>query len=194
MGNRLSKIVTKTGDKGTTGLGDGNRISKNALRVESMGTVDETNSIVGLVVAECRAAPQTEEFLAELLPIGDLLQKVQNDLFDLGGELSMPGYQLIVEQHVERLEEWIVEYNEQLPPLKNFILPGGNKAAAYCHLARSVCRRAERVVVSLSQEEEINGALQRYLNRLSDLLFVLARTLARQLGGEEILWQKTEWK
>lgn len=188
MGNRLSKIVTKTGDRGTTGLGDGNRIAKNALRVESMGTVDETNSIIGIVVAECRAEQTTED------PISGLLQNVQNDLFDLGGELSMPGYQLISEQHVKRLEEWIVDYNEQLPPLKNFILPGGNQAAAYCHLARSVCRRAERIIVSLSQEEDINDALQRYLNRLSDLLFVLARTLARQHDGEEILWQKTEWK
>jgi len=188
MGNRLSKIVTKTGDKGTTGLGDGNRVDKNSLRVEAMGTVDETNSIVGIVVAEYRTSEGPEQAIA------DLLQKVQNDLFDLGGELSMPGFQLIGEQHVERLEEWIVEYNEQLPPLKNFILPGGNPAASYCHLARSVCRRAERDVVSLSQQEELNGPLQRYLNRLSDLLFVLARTLARQAGGNEILWQKTEWK
>jgi cob(I)alamin adenosyltransferase len=188
MGNRLSKIVTKTGDKGTTGLGDGNRVPKNALRVESMGAVDETNSIIGIVVAECYAASQPDN------PFSELLQKVQNDLFDLGGELSMPGYQFIDEKHVERLETWIVTYNEQLPPLKNFILPGGNRAAAYCHLARSVCRRAERVVVSLSQQETLNSALQRYLNRLSDLLFVLARTLARQNEGQEILWQKTEWK
>ena len=188
MGNRLSKIVTKTGDKGTTGLGDGNRIAKNALRVEAMGTVDETNSFIGLVVAECRKVKGPDD------PIAALLQTVQNDLFDLGGELSVPGFQLIVEKHVERLEYWIVEYNEQLPPLKNFILPGGNLAAAHCHFARSVCRRAERDVVSMSQKEDVNGALQRYLNRLSDLLFVLARTLAKRDGGEEILWQKTEWK
>jgi len=188
MGNRLSKIVTKTGDKGTTGLGDGNRVAKNSLRVEAMGTVDETNSIIGIVIAQYGATDTANQAIC------NLLQNVQNDLFDLGGELSMPGFQLISENHVQRLENWIVEYNEELPPLKNFILPGGNRAASYCHLARSVCRRAERDVVTLGQQEELNGPLQRYLNRLSDLLFVLARTLAKQDGGEEILWQKTEWE
>lgn len=187
MGNRLSKIVTRTGDKGLTGLGDGQRIPKNSLRIEAIGAVDETNSVIGIVIAECLANKVANQAIC------DLLQNVQNDLFDLGGELAMPGYQLIIDKHVDRLEDWIVEYNELLPPLKNFILPGGNRSAAYCHLARSICRRAERVIVSAGQAEDLNGTLQRYLNRLSDLLFVLARTLAKQDGGEEILWQKTEW-
>lgn len=187
MGNRLSKIVTRTGDNGTTGLGDGQRIPKNSPRIEAIGTVDETNSMIGIVIAECLAEPTADPDLC------DLLQKVQNDLFDLGGELAMPGYQLIIDKHIDRLEDWIQLYNEPLPPLKNFILPGGNRSAAYCHLARSMCRRAERIVVSASQMEDLNNSLQRYLNRLSDLLFVLARTLAKGNGGNEVLWQKTEW-
>ncbi len=187
MGNRLSKIVTRTGDDGTTGLGDGQRLAKNSRRVEAMGSVDETNSLLGLVCAELDLSH------AESRQMAEALQKMQNDLFDLGGELAMPGFQLISDNHIERLENWVEEFNADLPPLKNFILPGGSKAASYCHLARSVCRRAERVVVGLGHEDAINQELQRYLNRLSDLLFVFARRIARLNGGEEILWEKTEW-
>ena len=183
MGNRLSKIVTKTGDGGTTGLGDGQRVSKDSLRIEAIGAVDETNSCLGLLITELGIED-------ELKPS---LQAIQNDLFDLGGELAMPGHHLISESHVDRLEDWVGILNEDLPPLKNFILPGGNRAAAQCHMARSTCRRAERVVVSLHHQEDISPLLQQYLNRLSDFLFVAARILARRNGDQEILWTKTEF-
>jgi len=177
MGNRLSKIYTRTGDKGTTGLGDGSRVDKDDLRVETYGTVDELNSLVGLVLAgEIDQA------------IRDCLTRTQHELFDLGGELCMPGYTLVPESCVEQLETDLDRFNEDLPPLKDFILPGGSEAAARCHLARTVCRRAERLMVSLSKVEEINEVSLRYLNRLSDLLFVLARVLARANGGKEVIW------
>ncbi len=183
MGNRLSKIVTKTGDSGTTGLGDGQRVAKDSIRIEAMGDIDETNSSLGILICELRADD----------PLTCIFQAIQNDLFDLGGEIAMPGYTLISNQHIERLENWIVELNEPLPPLKNFILPGGTKAAALCHMSRSLSRRAERTVVSLGKAETLNASLQIYLNRLSDFLFVAARTLARREGNEEILWRKTEF-
>jgi len=177
MGNRLSKIYTRTGDKGTTGLGDGSRVDKDHLRVEAYGTVDELNSAVGLVLAtELPAA------------IRKCLTQVQHELFDLGGELCMPGTTLIPESFVVRLETELDEFNSDLPPLKDFILPGGSESAARCHIARTLARRAERRVVSLAHIETVNEASIRYLNRLSDLLFVIARVLARADGGSEVLW------
>ncbi len=177
MGNRLSKIYTRTGDKGTTGLGDGSRVDKDSLRVEAYGTVDELNSAVGLVLA------------TELpIKIWKCLTHVQHELFDLGGELCMPGTTLIPESYVERLEHDLDDFNADLPPLKDFILPGSSEAAARCHIARTTARRAERRVVSLAHNETVNEATIRYLNRLSDLLFVIARVLARADGGSEVLW------
>lgn len=177
MGNRLSKIYTRTGDRGTTGLGDGSRVDKDSLRVASYGTVDELNSHVGLLLA------------AEVVTdVRTTLTRVQHELFDLGGELCMPGYTLIPESFVTRLEDDLDRLNEGLPPLEDFILPGGSEAAARCHVARTVCRRAERCVVSLSREEDINEVSVRYLNRLSDYLFVAARVLARAGGGDEVIW------
>ena len=177
MGNRLSKIYTRTGDDGTTGLGDGSRVDKDSLRVETFGTVDELNSIIGLVLASgINDAVQ------------DCLTRTQHELFDLGGELCMPGYTLIPKTCVDQLEAELDHFNEDLPPLKDFILPGGSEPAARCHLARTVCRRAERLMVSLAKIEDINEISLRYLNRLSDLLFVIARVLARENGGSEVLW------
>ena len=177
MGNRLSKIYTRTGDKGRTGLGDGSRVDKDHLRVEAYGTVDETNSAVGLLLTS--DLPD---------PVRACLDRIQHELFDLGGELSMPGYTLIPDHYVDGLEKDLDAFNADLPPLKDFILPGGSEAAARCHLARTIARRAERRVISLSREEDINTAAIRYLNRLSDLLFVIARVLARHDGGQEVIW------
>jgi cob(I)alamin adenosyltransferase len=177
MGNRLSKIYTRTGDKGTTGLGDGARVDKDSLRVEAYGTVDELNSTVGWVIA----SDLPDE-------ISKCLTQVQHELFDLGGELCMPGYTLIPDAYITRLENALDAFNEDLPPLKDFILPGGSEAASRCHMARAIARRAERRVISLARVETVNEASIRYLNRLSDLLFVLARVLARRDGGNEVLW------
>jgi cob(I)alamin adenosyltransferase len=177
MGNRLSKIYTRTGDKGTTGLGDGSRVDKDHLRVETYGTIDELNSVIGLVL--------TSNFDG---PVRDCLTRTQHELFDLGGELCMPGHTLIPENYVEQLEADLDRFNEALPPLKDFILPGGSEPAARCHLARTVCRRAERLMVALAKLDEINEISLRYLNRLSDLLFVTARVLAKADGGSEVLW------
>jgi len=180
MGHRLSKIYTRTGDDGTTGLGDGTRVAKDSLRVESYGTVDELNSAIGVVLAVTGVPTD----------IATVLGEVQHDLFDLGGELCIPGHQLTSDAHVERLEQALDRFNESLPPLKDFILPGGGPAAAACHLARAICRRAERRVWTLAATESIPPAAPRYLNRLSDLLFVIARVLARQERGTEILWKR----
>jgi len=177
MGNRLSKIYTRTGDKGTTGLGDGSRVDKDNLRVETFGTVDELNSLVGLVLAS-----ELDD------SIRACLTRTQHELFDLGGELCMPGYTLVPEACVDLLENDLDHFNADLPPLKDFILPGGSEPAARCHLARTVCRRAERLMVSLGKVEDLNEVSLRYLNRLSDLLFVLARVLARANGGKEVIW------
>lgn len=179
MGNRLSKIYTRTGDSGTTGLGDGSRVDKDALRVEAYGTVDELNSHIGVLLSQ----PIPDE-------VSEALTAIQHDLFDLGSELCIPGYQTIFEGHIELLEKTLDHFNADLPPLKEFILPGGNLAAATCHVARTVCRRAERVAVSLARTEKLNAPVVKYLNRLSDLLFVLCRLLARQNGGKEVLWKK----
>lgn len=179
MGHRLSRIYTRTGDQGTTGLGNGNRVSKNSLRVHAMGDVDELNASIGLLL--CEALPDE---------VRELLVGVQHDLFDLGGELCIPGMTMISEGHVSRLENALDGLNDSLEPLKDFILPGGSRAAALAHLARTVCRRAERMTVALSQEEAVNDAPRQYLNRLSDLLFVLGRVLNRADGHGDVLWQK----
>lgn len=185
MGNRLSRIVTRTGDGGTTGLGDGNRVAKDSARIEAIGDVDELNSHLGLLLAEIGvpAAPP-------LPATGSLLLRLQHDLFDLGGELSLPGRRLIEESHVEALERDLAALNQTLPPLKEFILPGGNRAAALCHVARTVARRAERRCWALNAVEPVNPMTLAYLNRLSDLLFVLARVIARSGGGTEVLWDR----
>jgi cob(I)alamin adenosyltransferase len=180
MGNRLSKIYTKTGDDGTTGLGDGSRIDKNHPRAEAMGTVDELNCQIGMLIAQL---PEGDD----LLPI---LEQVQHDLFDLGGELAVPGYEVINPERVSALERILDQYNEDLPALKNFILPGGSAAAAQAHMARAVCRRAERCVISLHQVEAVNDTPRHYINRLSDLMFVFARVLSRRDGGSEVLWRQ----
>ncbi len=177
MGNRLSKIYTRTGDDGTTGLGDGSRTQKDSLRVEAYGTVDELNSAVGLLIAQL-----------DDKDLESVLLDVQHDLFDLGGELCVPNMELIKDRHTSRLESELDRLNANLPPLKDFILPGGSVAAAEAHLARTLCRRAERRVISLARQEPVNEPVIRYLNRLSDLLFVIARTVARASGAGEVLW------
>ena len=177
MGNRLSKIYTRTGDDGTTGLGDGTRVAKDSARVTAYGTVDEANSAIGVLLA---AALPDE--------IRDQLVSIQHQLFDLGGELCIPGHAAIDDVDVERLEQWLDAHNADLPPLKDFILPGGGEAAARCHLARTIVRRAEREAVTLSHHDAVRPQAIRYLNRLSDLLFVLARVLARAEGQGEVLW------
>ena len=181
MGNRLSKIYTRTGDDGTTGLGDGARVLKENLRVEAYGTVDEANSAIGVVLA-VRDLPAA---------VTHCLTEVQHDLFDLGGELCIPGHRMIQSTHVERLEKELDGFNDALPPLKEFILPGGGPAAAACHVARAVCRRAERRCWSLARSETIASQTLAYLNRLSDLLFVLARVLARHENGTEVVWRRS---
>jgi cob(I)alamin adenosyltransferase len=180
MGHRLSKIVTRTGDSGDTGLGDGSRTRKDGPRIEAIGTVDELNSTLGVLLAE-PLPPELRECLLE----------VQHDLFDLGGELSLPGHTGIAEAQVTRLEQRVERFNAALPPLKEFILPGGGRAAALAHVSRTVCRRAERRVVALihADPQHAPGFSLQYLNRLSDLLFVLARVLNREAGREDVLWR-----
>jgi cob(I)alamin adenosyltransferase len=180
MGNRLSKIVTRTGDGGTTGLGDGSRVRKDSARIEAIGAVDELNSAIGLL----RAVP------ALPAAVSSCLLRVQHDLFDLGGELSIPGHAMLNAAHASALETDIGQFNAQLPPLQEFVLPGGGEAAARCHLARTIARRAERRCWTLAQGDSPGLALI-YLNRLSDLLFVLARVLARHEQGSEILWDRS---
>lgn len=179
MGNRLSKIATRTGDNGTTGLGDGSRVSKDSLRVHAMGDVDELNSHIGLLLCEELPTALREE-----------LSSIQHDLFDLGGELCIPGYTLITDAHVERLDRLLEKYNADLPPLKDFILPAGSRAAALAHVCRTICRRGERAIVTLGNSETINAHPRQYMNRLSDLMFVLSRVLNRFAGGSDVLWEK----
>jgi cob(I)alamin adenosyltransferase len=179
MGHRLSRIYTRTGDDGTTGLGDGQRVRKDHARVEAYGTVDEANSAIGMVLA----VPGLPSDVARCLTA------VQHDLFDLGGELCIPGTQSIKAERIVQLEQALDLFNEPLPALKDFILPGGGPAAAACHLARTIVRRAERRVWTLAESEPVNIEAPQYLNRLSDLLFVVARVLARHESGTEILWQ-----
>jgi cob(I)alamin adenosyltransferase len=179
MGNRLSRIYTRTGDAGTTGLGDGSRVPKDSPRVEAYGTVDELNSAIGVVLAVPKLPRK----------VTDCLIEAQHELFDLGGELCIPGHRAITAEHVMRLEKALDGFNEALPPLKEFILPGGGPAAAACHLARTVARRAERRAWTLARAEIVTPGVLSYLNRLSDLLFVLARVLARHERGAEMLWR-----
>jgi cob(I)alamin adenosyltransferase len=177
MGHRLSKIYTRTGDDGSTGLGDGSRVKKTSHRIEAIGAVDELNSIIGVLLVE--------EMPSNLRA---MLTDIQHELFDLGGELSIPSQSTLSDKHVQRLETLLDELNDNLPPLKEFILPGGSPAAAICHLARAVCRRAERRAAHLGETEKTNPISTRYLNRLSDLLFVIARVLNAHAGRLDVLW------
>ena len=178
MANRLSKIYTRTGDDGTTGLGDGTRVAKDSLRVDAMGDVDELNSVIGLMLTE--AMPDI---------LVDTLTQIQHDLFNLGGEICIPDYVILGQANIDNLEEAIDTLNDELEPLKEFILPGGTKAAAYCHLARTVCRRAERKLITLARDEKVTAISLKYLNRLSDLLFVLCRIINKEAGVPDVLWQ-----
>jgi len=186
MGNRLSKIITRTGDEGTTGLGDGSRVEKDSPRIEAVGCVDELNSFIGVILA-------TPALAAD---ISHCLSRVQHDLFDLGGELAVPGYAMVTDAHIAQLEADVEHFNETLPPLKEFILPGGGQAAAHCHVARTVARRTERRCWTLAKTEGevVSQSLVIYLNRLSDLLFVLSRVLNRSAGQAETLWQPASTK
>jgi cob(I)alamin adenosyltransferase len=178
MGHRLSKIYTRTGDDGTTGLGDGSRVDKDDARVEAYGTVDELNSHIGVI-------------LANDLPgqVRECLETIQHRLFDLGGELCIPGHTALAQKHVDYLENQLDTFNESLPYLKEFILPAGGHATAHCHIARTVCRRAERRTYTLHRHSKVNRYSISYLNRLSDLLFVIARVCARHENGKEVFWQ-----
>ncbi|HKQ30478.1 MAG TPA: cob(I)yrinic acid a,c-diamide adenosyltransferase [Burkholderiales bacterium] len=178
MGHRLSKIYTRTGDDGSTGLGDGTRVAKDSARVEAYGTVDELNSVLGVLLAH-GVPPDIVAHLAD----------VQNELFDLGGELCIPDRRTMTQTPIDRLEKQLDRLNEQLSPLKEFILPGGSATAAYCHIARTVCRRAERRVIALARTKNVNPLAIAYLNRLSDYLFVLARHLNKSAGHADILWK-----
>lgn len=180
MGKRISKVMTKTGDQGETGLGDRSRVGKDSLRIHVLGDVDELNSVVGLVLAHYLKADD----------ISAVLSQVQNDLFDLGGECAIPETELVTEEHVVNLEKKLQEFNKDLPELKEFILPGGCVAGAQCHVARTVCRRAERSFVTLSQQEKTNPQSLKYLNRLSDLLFVIARLINKREGQSESFWSR----
>ncbi len=179
MANRLTKITTRTGDAGTTGLADGSRVGKDAPRIAALGEVDELNSLLGVVL--CEDMPEE---------VRELIIGIQHDLFDLGGELAVPGANFLKETQLARVEAAVERYNGELSPLKEFILPGGTRAAALAHLARTVCRRAERSVVALGGTETVSDAARKYLNRLSDLLFVLGRCLNKSAGGGDALWQK----
>jgi cob(I)alamin adenosyltransferase len=178
MGHRLSKIVTRTGDDGTTGLGDGARVDKDAPRVAALGDLDELNSAIGIVLAD--RVPE---------PVRVALAAAQNDLFDLGGEVSIPGRVAMTATHVEQLDRAVEALNAGLPALREFVLPGGDRAAAACHLARTICRRAERSMVRLRRESEVSVVSLQYLNRLSDLLFVAARVINRARARHEATWQ-----
>jgi cob(I)alamin adenosyltransferase len=179
MGNRLSRIATRTGDDGTTGLGDGSRTAKDSLRIAAIGDVDELNSFLGLLLCEDLPATMREHLIS-----------IQHDLFDLGGELCIPGYTMVTEAQVARLDRQLADYNAGLGPLKDFILPGGSRGAAQAHVCRTVCRRAERALVALGREDAVSDDLRRYVNRLSDLLFVLSRVLNQRAGSGDVLWEK----
>lgn len=179
MANRLTRIVTGGGDKGKTSLADGNRVAKDSARIEAIGSIDELNSFIGLFITAIDDQPELSE----------LFRSIQNDLFDLGGELAMPGHDLIQQAHWQKLEKHASSLNAELPPLENFILPGGNEAVSRCHVVRSISRRTERRVISLSHEETVNINSRIYLNRLSDLCFIVARRLSQQSEAGEILWQ-----
>jgi cob(I)alamin adenosyltransferase len=177
LGNRLSKLVTKTGDDGTTGISNNKRLAKDSERIEAIGTIDELNSSIGMVLSQ----PIDDD-------IANVLNQVQHRLFDMGGELAMPEYELVKQEHLQALDKYLVDFNDKLPPLKEFILPKGNLATACCHMARTICRRAERRMVTLARQERINETAQVYLNRLSDLLFVFCRMLAKSSEQSEEMW------
>jgi cob(I)alamin adenosyltransferase len=179
VGNRLSKIVTRTGDNGSTGLANGARVPKESARIEACGAVDELNSALGVLLSTDLPASMAQQLL-----------EIQHDLFDLGGELAIPGSVVISAKQVEGIEALVESWNAELPPLREFVLPGGGAAAASCHLARSICRRAERRCWALSRGEPLGPQALRYLNRLSDLLFILARVLARRATGSEVMWRR----
>lgn len=179
MGNRLSKIATRTGDDGSTGLGDGSRTGKDSARIQAIGEVDELNAQLGMLLCETLPDAMREELLS-----------IQHDLFDLGGELCIPGHRMISEEQVKRLDVLLEKYNADLPPLKDFVLPGGSRAASAAHVCRTVCRRAERSTVHLSKAESVHALVLQYLNRLSDLLFVLSRVLNRHTGCGDVIWEK----
>lgn len=183
MSNRLTQIATRTGDAGTTGLGNNQRVSKNSLRVHAMGDVDELNSHIGVLLCEEMAQD-----------VRDLLVEIQHQLFNLGGELSIPGFELLKAEAVLELDVALERYNADLPRLKEFILPAGNRSAALAHVCRTVARRAERAVVALGNEEALKDPPRQYLNRLSDLMFVLARVLNRQNGGDDVYWKSERVK
>jgi cob(I)alamin adenosyltransferase len=183
MGNRLTKITTRTGDAGTTGLGDGSRVAKISPRIEAIGDVDECNSVIGVLLT-CELSAHTRATLTD----------IQHDLFDLGGELSIPGFTAVTDLHIKRLEDATQVINADLPPLKDFILPGGSAASAHAHVARTVARRAERSILQLAEHEAVNEHARIYLNRLSDLLFVLARGINRYAGVPDVLWKKDRAK
>ena len=183
MGNRLSKIYTRTGDDGTTGLGDGTRVAKDSLRVQAMGDVDELNSVIGLLLTE----PVSDK-------IRSTLTEIQHDLFNIGGEICIPNYEMVQAERVTALEAILDDFNDTLTPLKEFILPGGSRAASYCHLARTVCRRAERTMHALNALEKITEISLQYINRLSDLLFVLCRVINKEAGVSDVLWNNKSGK
>ncbi len=183
MGNRLTQIATRTGDNGTTGLGNNQRVSKNSLRVHAMGDVDELNSQIGVLL--CETLPDE---------VRELLVEIQHQLFNLGGELSIPGFELLKAEAVLALDEALAHHNAQLPKLQEFILPAGTRAAALAHVCRTIARRAERQVVALGNEEALNDTPRQYLNRLSDLMFVLARVLNRMNGGDDVYWKSERLK
>ena len=187
MGKRLSRIYTKTGDAGQTGLGDGSRIEKTHPRIVAIGAIDELNSAIGMTIEEML----TEESI-ELVSLSKMLRDLQHRIFDLGGELSIPGFAIIKSEHVVKIENYLDKLNEELKPLENFILPGGSRLIAACHMARAICRRAERETVALSQTEKVNEEALKFLNRLSDLLFVTARSAAAKSGKEEVLWRQDQ--
>ena len=178
MGNRLSKIYTRTGDTGNTGLGDGSRVPKDGMRVATLGAIDETNAQIGVVLVQAMPEQARKDLIV-----------IQHALFDLGGELCLPGHAAIGDGDVQWLEQRIDHYNGELPPLKEFILPGGGPASAHCHVARTTCRRAERSMVALARQESVRPQALAFVNRLSDLLFVLTRVLARASGHGETLWE-----
>ncbi|MBI1890938.1 MAG: cob(I)yrinic acid a,c-diamide adenosyltransferase [Burkholderiales bacterium] len=179
MGNRLSKIATRTGDDGSTGLGDGSRTGKDNARIHAIGEVDELNAQLGMLLCEAMPDAMREELIS-----------IQHDLFDLGGELCIPGHRMITEEQVKRLDTLLEKHNADLPPLKDFVLPGGSRAASVAHVCRTVCRRAERSTVHLSKAEAVHALVLQYLNRLSDLLFVLSRVLNRHAGCGDVIWEK----
>lgn len=181
--NRISRVTTKTGDEGSTGLADGSRVDKDDPRIACIGDIDELNSLIGVLVASGVSDD-----------IAGYLRNIQHRLFDIGGELATPGQAMLQLDSVNRLEELLNTYNEDLPPLREFVLPGGNMPGAICHMIRSVCRRAERSIVSLSRDQYVNPVTVMYINRLSDLLFVFARTLVLHKGGKEVYWESSRLK